>query len=128
KKSFLERFEKRREFLIEDIQILKKIVIKSPKLQLIRNNLRTLFFLYAEAEYFRLSNLSKIYLSKSELTNSQARRFEEIREMRYKLYWSLTHSICSCAICDSKTKDMGYITSGKCWVCFDCIKNIISKS
>ena len=105
----------------------RQIVISNLRLRDIRNNLRKLFYLFAESEYFRLSTLCSLYISKSALTDSQISRFKEIKEKRYQLYHSLTHSICSCAVCSSMTKNMAYIPSGKCWVCISCLKNIEKK-
>jgi hypothetical protein len=80
--------------------------------------------LFAEAKYFQQSSLCKIYISKQRLTSSQIKRFENIRENRDQLYWMLTHSICSCPICGSRAKDMGFVFKSNSWLCIDCLKEI----
>ena len=77
----------------------RRLVIRSPKLKAIRDNLRTLISLAVLDEYRRLDNLGNLYrdIADRDLSPSQFRRACQLHEMKEFLTTTFSNSICVCA-------------------------------
>ena len=83
------------------IKPTKKLIIKNPKLQTIRDNFRTIIQLRVRDEWRRLMDLGSLYLEKErinkKLTSTQYRRDGQLHKMREYLITTFANSICVCA-------------------------------
>ncbi len=89
------------------IKLVKKVIIKNPKLRSIRNNLRTIIKLAVINEYKRLRSLYGLYLEKQmklyalnpskTLTPSQEKRVKLLLHKEEYLTITFANSICACA-------------------------------
>ena len=101
----------------------RKIVIRSEKLQKIRNNLRQILIraLYDEIEI--LGNYANLYAPPLELPPEEEVELYYLQGTRHKLFSLLCISICQCSSCASQDKDMVFIEFHGMWYCIDCYEN-----
>ena len=89
------------------IKPVKKLILKSPRLRAIRDNLRTIIKFAVIAEYERLNKLNHLYLEKhmkrysitpsKTLTSSQKKRWNQLHHEQEYLIDMFVNSICVCA-------------------------------
>lgn len=84
------------------IKPTRKLIIKNPKLQKIRDNFRTVIHLAALDEYDKLDELDDLYrekrrINKKELT-SHYKRSCQLHQMKEYILTTFSDSICVCAI------------------------------
>ena len=96
------------------IKPTRKLIIKNPKLQAIRDNFRTIIQLAVRDEWQRLMDLDSLYLekrrlSKKELT-SHHKRTCQLHAMKESLITTFSHSIC---VCDYGSGLSGSITGDR---------------
>ena len=101
----------------------RKIVIRSPRIQKIRNNLREFLIqaIYTEIEILR--TYARLYDPPLELRPDEEVELFFLQGTKHKLYKMLSKSICSCPICTSQDKDMVYIDFHEEWYCVECYEN-----
>ena len=103
----------------------KRIVIKTPFLRELRQNLRSLIISAVHSEVRMLDLFLEMYDNKpySQLTREE----KNDRSKFYKLRWSLTDSlhssICECNTCTRSDRDMVYVEEVKGWCCTECYDN-----
>ncbi|MBA7670503.1 hypothetical protein ES703_78649 [subsurface metagenome] len=120
----------------------RKIIIKNPKLQAIRNNLRKIIVLATDDEWWRLNHQERLYSNNRDATRntpSQRKRMLDLLNKRYELNDYLKRSICRCFSgnhCPNKTElgdsivslvDMVYAPYMGAWYCVDCYERIEQK-
>lgn len=111
----------------------KRITIKSPNLRNIRNNLRSLITIVVRRELSHLYNLQDLYFEKKysrniELTPSQERRLQSLKEHESKLYSCYLRSICECSgvwCSHASDRDMVYDADANAWYCVECYERIM---
>ena len=91
----------------------KSIVIKSPHLQAIRNNLRLLFLKMAVKEWRELFNKQEEILRNKDgtfrnMSPSERSKFQELERKKSKIDQITNTSICMCAACNDSKKDMTF--------------------
>jgi len=83
------------------IKPTRKLIIKDPKLQSIRDNFRTVIQLAARDEWRRLMDLQGLYLEKERLRKkrltSYHKRFCQLQAMKEYLLTTFSDSICVCS-------------------------------
>ena len=101
----------------------RKIVIRSSRLQKIRNNLREILIraVYDEIEILR--NYASLYPPPLELPPEEEVELYYLQGTKHELYSLKRKSICECPICSSQDKDMVYIDFHEEWYCIECYEN-----
>ena len=111
----------------------KRIIIKSLFLKNIRNNLRSLITIAVRTELSHMYNLQDLYFEKKnsrniELTPSQERRLQSLKEHESKLYNCYLRSICECSgvrCSHARDRDMVYDADANAWYCIECYERIM---
>ncbi len=93
----------------------RAIIIKDPRLQKIRNELRTLLKLWISDVRKSLMDESSMY---SKRGDDQKSRYIQRKISDLNLFENL--SICTCLHCGHSDKDMIYIPKMKQWLCIEC--------
>ena len=106
----------------------RAIIIKSPKLQKIRNNLRDLLFQAArlkrkgvrdkgESLFFEDDGSHK---SLYDLSPSELRLFRDLQNHESSITDMINRSILSCVMCGKGERDMVYNKTYDAWYCTEC--------
>jgi len=90
----------------------KTIIIKSPKLRNIRNELRILLKLW-------LSD-TEASLIEQQMSTSDRQKYADLQKSLSKLHLSYIKSICICLLCGKSDKDMIFIPKIDQWLCIEC--------
>lgn len=103
----------------------KKIVIKSERLNQIRNNFRKIIVVAVEDQVKELTNqIQSIRIDAMgnyrELDSSKKKVVKDLRVQRSKLERELKESICKCLQCGRIEGDMKYNPASNEWHCPDC--------
>lgn len=93
----------------------KSIIIKNPRLQKLRYNLRMVIIKEA---HIRKSMLRKKWKEYWEMGNLE--RAQDFANEEQEISRSINSSICICHVCGSAKKDMVYNPELKTWFCIDC--------
>ena len=119
---------------------IRKVILKTPWLRQVRDNLRIILKLAVKKELNRLSKLKRLYLYKKHLTPSQQRRKAHLSREWNNLYHSFIRSTlrCNCgAACTSLDKaiekgfnpqdrlidlDLVWVPWLESWVCTSCFE------
>jgi len=106
----------------------KAITIKNPLLLNLRNNLRNAIL---DAVYRELDNMiderQLLMFENHQLRNQTPEEKERERflfEKETELERSKNQSICECATCSQKNRDMIYNTKTQEWYCLDCYNEL----
>lgn len=75
---------------------IRKIILRTPSLKRVRNNLRIILKLAVEEELSRLSRLKTLYFKKDRLTPSQRRRRGQLSRRWNNLYHCFIKSTLQC--------------------------------
>ncbi len=105
----------------------RSIIIRSKKLQKIRNNLRKIIICAFEEEWRRLGKEWRLSWSWQDGTARRPTIQEKAQGKYYlrkrrELERAMKKSICECALCSHSDKDMIYDPTLGGWVCFKCKK------
>ncbi len=106
----------------------RKIEIKNPRLQRVRNSLRNLIIEATSARRMEMRTRMKELETSNNGTRRTIRDFtpDELKEYRAlqqqesRLGQYLRQSICFCMTCQSRDRDMVYIKSHYSWYCTEC--------
>ncbi len=104
----------------------KSIVIKDPKLQRIRNNLREILIKMFQNKDIKLTSEIDAISRDSEgqlrmhLTPSESAEFKRLKDIRSQISEIVDKSICYCTGCKQINKDMAYNAKLKRWYCLEC--------
>ena len=106
----------------------RAIIIKSPRLQKIRNNLRLLLLKAARTERERLYKEWRGFLvgsegkrhSIKEFSQDKLEQFRNLQEQEEILKSISDRSICKCIACGKADRDMVYNKAYDAWYCTDC--------
>ncbi len=106
----------------------RSIIIKSPRLQRIRNNLRDVFFQAARSERKRLYNEWRGFLvdpegkrrSINNFSPEELSRFRQLQERENEITDMINRSILTCAACGKGHRDMVYNKAYDAWYCTEC--------
>jgi len=119
---------------------IRKVILISPALRRIRNNLRIIIKLAVKEELHKLSNLKGFYFRKAKLTPSQQRRKAYLKRRWNRLYHNFVKSTlqCNCgAACTSYQEakssgfnpqdrptdlDLVWVPWLEGWVCTNCFE------
>ncbi len=114
----------------------RKIIIKNPRLQYIRNNLRKIIVLATKSRMSILRHQERLYCENRDAvhnTPSQQKRERYLLNKRYELGRILKRSICSCfsgnqcsnqAESDTSFVDMVYVAYEGAWYCIMCYEGM----
>lgn len=91
----------------------RAIIIKDPKVQKIRNELRTLLNLWRSDIIFSLMDQSSQYAKDKDKSREIQKKISDLN-LQFKL------SICVCLHCGRSDQDMIFIPDWKQWLCIDC--------
>ena len=78
---------------------VRRVILRTPKVKRVRNNLRVLLKLAIKDELSRLGKVKRLYLNKSfknDLTPSQQRRYNRVSRKYKNLYFSFIESTLRC--------------------------------
>lgn len=106
----------------------RAIIIKDPRLQRIRNNLRNLIIQTYHKEFKKLfDKMEKIerdntgkYRSVDDMTPGEKDRFRSLQEQENQLSNALDRSILICVACGKGERDMVYNKAYNAWYCTEC--------
>lgn len=106
----------------------RAIVIKNPKLQKIRNNLRNLIIQTYHSQWKKIHDKWRSYLFNSDgsrrdiddLSSIELVQFRDLQEQENQLSNSLDRSILICAACGKGERDMVYNKAYNTWYCTEC--------
>ncbi len=106
----------------------RTISLKHPKLQQIRNNLRILFIMATNTQWFHLHNeIDEIEYDQNgeliffdDLAEEQKERIIELEKGKTELHNLVERSICKCRRCVKTDQDMTYNPNDKSWYCVEC--------
>ncbi len=106
----------------------RAIIIKAPRLQNIRNNLRLLWLKTVSQRWNELFDKMEVlerdsggkYRSVDEMTSEERKKFREFQEEQSKLRDLANRSICKCLVCGKVDQDMVYNKTYDAWYCTEC--------
>ena len=98
----------------------KKIVIKSERLNQVRNNFRKIIVVAVQSQVKELANQIESTGKFRELNSSEKREVHDLRAKKSKLESDLKDSVCKCLQCGRMEGDMKYNLASKEWHCPDC--------
>lgn len=106
----------------------RAIIIKSPRLQRIRNNLRNLIIQASLSQLSRLfDEMEKIgrdstgkYRSVRSMTPDEKKRFRMLQEEQASITDMIDRSILKCVACGKADRDMVYNKAYDAWYCTEC--------
>lgn len=102
------------------------IVIKDPKLQRIRNNLRKILIgtvqdrrvnLTSEIDAISRDSEGRLRMNRTPSENAELQKF---RDMKSQINELTDKSICYCSACKQINKDMAYNPTLEAWYCVEC--------
>lgn len=104
------------------------IIIKDPKLQKIRNNLRDILISAYHVQWKEIHDKWRSYFFNSDgsriniddLSPSELKEFRRLQEKENELSKSLDKSILVCIACGKGHRDMVYNKPYKAWYCTEC--------
>ncbi len=106
----------------------KTIILKNPRLQKVRSNLRTIFIKWAQEQWFQLNKEKKVIDRDAygkprkigDFSSEENEKFDKIRARVREIDQIVNHSIYKCTVCSASDKDMTYNPEQKRWFCVDC--------
>lgn len=106
----------------------RAIIIKDPRLQKIRNNLRGVIIQAYHAQWKEIHDKWRAYFFNSDgsrrdiddLSPVELRQFRELQEQENNLSNSLDRSILICVACGKADRDMVYNKAYNAWYCTEC--------
>ena len=106
----------------------RAIIIKSPKLQKIRNNLRVVFYQAARLKRKRFHDKGESLFfgddggrkSLYDLAPSDLKLFRDFQNQESSITDMINRSILSCVTCGKGDRDMVYNKSYDAWYCTEC--------
>ena len=91
----------------------KTIIIKDPKLQMVRNGLRTILLLWK-------SDIVASLMDKASQSTMDKEKSREIQNKISEINLQYNLSICVCLFCGHNDKDMIFVPEMRQWLCIEC--------
>ena len=106
----------------------RAIIIKSPKLQKIRNNLRDLFYRAVDSKWNKVHDTRRGLLFRSDgsrrsihdFSPDELAYFRKLQEQESSITDMINRSILSCVTCGKGERDMVYNKAYDAWYCTEC--------
>lgn len=106
----------------------RAIIIKNPKLQKVRNNLRIILMKAVTQKLIEFLHERKkievttdeVYKSIRDLSPDELKRFRHLQDQENILSDFANRSICTCMTCGSPDRDMVYNKAYDAWYCTEC--------
>ncbi|MFW9866548.1 MAG: hypothetical protein ACFFEN_10675 [Candidatus Thorarchaeota archaeon] len=98
----------------------KKVIIRSERLQKLRNNLRQILIRAVYDEIEILDNYDSLYEAWLDLTPEEQKEVAYLQGTKHELFRLLRKSICRCPLCTNSDKDMVFIPEHETWYCTEC--------
>lgn len=106
----------------------RAIIIKSPRLQKIRNNLRLLWLKAKSSQWNKIFdemdelryNSDGTRRTIDDLSPSELESYRNLQEEQNRLKSLADKSICKCVACGKADRDMVYNKAYKAWYCTEC--------
>lgn len=106
----------------------RAIIIKSPKMQRIRNNLRYVFYRAANSKWNEVHDKMRGLLTEDDsshkslydLSPSELKLFRDLQNQEASITDMINRSILSCVTCGNGKRDMVYNKAYDAWYCIEC--------
>lgn len=106
----------------------RAIIIKSPRLQKVRNNLRIILMKAVTQKLIELLHERKkievttdgVYRSTRDFSPDELKQFRHLQDQENILSDLANRSICTCIACGSPDRDMVYNKAYDAWYCTEC--------